>query len=98
VILQYFLKLNLHIHTTLAPSVFVKYHEMSKLPSNFVALGDSAMRSSPVYGLGVTKGMVEAVTLAGFLDKIVTKGQKGIPSGFGLEVMKSTFNRVGWLW
>jgi hypothetical protein len=73
----------------------VKYHEVARLPSNFVALGDSVMRSSPVYGLGVTKGMVGAATLAGILDRV--KGSS-IPGWFGKRVLDSQNTRTEWLW
>jgi hypothetical protein len=78
-----------------APCVFVKYHEVARLPSNFVALGDSVMRGSPVYGLGVTKGMVGAATLAGVLDRV--KGSS-IPSWFGKQVLDAQNTRTEWSW
>jgi hypothetical protein len=79
-----------------APCVYVKYHEVAgTLPKNFVALGDAVMRSSPYYGLGVTKGMVGAVTLAGALDRV--RGRE-LPENFAENVMTSQDARTGWLW
>jgi len=79
-----------------APCAYVKYHEVAEnLPKNFVALGDAVMRASPVYGLGVTKGMVGAVTFAGALDRV--RG-RALPEGFAGDVMKSLHARTGWLW
>lgn len=80
----------------IAPCVYVKYHEVAgTLPKNFVALGDAVMRSSPLYGLGVTKGIVGAVTLAGALDRV--KGRV-LPENFAEIVMTSLDTRTGWLW
>jgi hypothetical protein len=45
----------------------VEYHKTKNLPQNFIAIGDSVMRSSPVYGLGVAKACVGAVKLEGLL-------------------------------
>jgi hypothetical protein len=53
------------------------------------------MRASPVYGLGVTKGMVGAVTLAGALDRV--RGRV-LPENFADVVMTSQDKRTGWLW
>jgi hypothetical protein len=53
------------------------------------------MRSSPIYGLGVTKAVVGAATLSGQLDKI--RGTT-IPAGFGKKVMDSQNIRTSWLW
>jgi hypothetical protein len=79
-----------------APCVYVKYHEVAgTLPKNFVALGDAVMRSSPVNGFGVTKGIVGAVTLAGALDRV--KGRV-LPENFAEAVMISQDTRTGWLW
>jgi hypothetical protein len=79
-----------------APCVYVKYHEVAgTLPKNFVALGDAVMRSSPAYGLGVTKGMVGAVTLAGALDRV--RGRV-LPEKFAETVMTLQDARTGWLW
>ncbi|PVF92500.1 hypothetical protein CPB86DRAFT_841373 [Serendipita vermifera] len=75
--------------------VWVKYHEVHQLPSNFVAIGDAVMRSSPIYGLGVTKAAVGVATLSGQLDRI--RGT-AIPTGFGKSVMDSQNIRTSWLW
>ncbi|KIM27238.1 hypothetical protein M408DRAFT_330145 [Serendipita vermifera MAFF 305830] len=78
------------------PCVYVKYHEVvSSLPPNFVTLGDAVMRSSPIYGLGVTKGFVGAVTLAGALDKA---HGRAIPGNFARNMMISLDKRTGWSW
>ena len=53
------------------------------------------MRSSPAAGLGVTKGMVGAATLAGALDRV--KGRV-LPENFAEAVMTSQNRRTGWLW
>ncbi|KIM27239.1 hypothetical protein M408DRAFT_330146 [Serendipita vermifera MAFF 305830] len=78
------------------PCVYVKYHEVaSTLPRNFVALGDAVMRLSPIYGLGVTKGVLGAVTLAGALDKV---HGRTIPENFARDMMISLDKRTGWSW
>jgi hypothetical protein len=43
---------------------WVKYHQhASVLPVNFIALGDALMKMNPVFGQGMAKTMVEAITL-----------------------------------
>ena len=53
------------------------------------------MRTSPVYGLGVTKGIVGVVTLAGALDRV--RG-RFVPDNFAQDVMVSQDTRTGWAW
>lgn len=80
----------------LPTSVYTKYHESPNgLPTNFVSLGDAVMRTTHVYGLGVTKGWVGVVTLAGELHRV----KDGIlPRGFSECVMKSQRIRTSWVW
>lgn len=53
------------------------------------------MRASPVYGTGITKATVGAVTLAGALDRVIGKA---VPETFSRDLMVSQNTRTGWLW
>ncbi|KAJ3756974.1 hypothetical protein EV360DRAFT_84460 [Lentinula raphanica] len=37
-------------HVFCPPTTYIKYHEVGNIPSNFVAIGDSAMSVDPLYG------------------------------------------------
>jgi hypothetical protein len=73
----------------------VEYHTTKDLPQNFVAIGDSIMRSSPVYGLGVTKACVGAVKLGGMLA--ATQGPD-LPKNFSKTFFQRQHSCTAWSW
>jgi hypothetical protein len=73
----------------------VEYHKTKNLPQNFVAIGDSIMRSSPVYGLGVTKACVGAAKLEGILA--TTQGPD-LPKNFSKTFFQRQHACTVWSW
>ena len=83
------------LSTIIAKSALVEYHKYKVLPDNFLAIGDSASVTNPVYGWGIAKAGVMAVTLAGMLDRV--EGTE-IPRGFAKEYFASNELRTSWTW
>lgn len=85
-----------HSQACLAPASTVNYHLACKLSSNFVAIGDSAMRANPVYGLGTTKAMVGSVTLSGVLHE--ARHLSSLPPTFSRQFFQRQHDRTVWHW
>lgn len=73
----------------------VEYHKTKDLPYNFVAIGDSIMMSSPVYGLGVVKSCVGAAKLEGILA--TTQGPD-LPKNFSKTFFQRQHACTAWSW
>lgn len=86
------------------PCYYVKYHEVSdKMPSNFVALGDSVMRVNPVRGQGCTKATIGVATLSGILDYCnpvfhSNSSREVLPDQFAKIFWERQHNRIGSVW
>ncbi|KZT32113.1 hypothetical protein SISSUDRAFT_584852 [Sistotremastrum suecicum HHB10207 ss-3] len=86
------------------PCYIVKYHEiLDKLPTNFIALGDSLLRLNPVRGQGCTKAMVGAAILSSLLHKCrpeldANTGSQVLPHDFTKNFFKQQHKRTESLW
>ncbi|KAG8918452.1 hypothetical protein FRC02_002362 [Tulasnella sp. 418] len=63
---------------------YIQYHKAADdaLPQNFVAMGDSMMQLNPIFGQGVTKATVDALTLDSTLRKTDKSNTSTLPSRF----------------
>ena len=85
-----------HLKLSLSDScTLVEYHKTQDLPHNFVAIGDSIMRSSPVYGLGVAKAYVGAAKLEGI--PATTQGPD-LPKNFSKTFFQRQHACTAWSW
>ncbi|KZT32362.1 hypothetical protein SISSUDRAFT_1066990 [Sistotremastrum suecicum HHB10207 ss-3] len=86
------------------PCYIVKYHEvLDRLPTNFIALGDSLLRLNPVRGQGCTKAMVGAAILSDLLHKCqpefdANTGSQVLPHDFAKNFFKEQHKRTESLW
>jgi hypothetical protein len=76
---------------------WIKYHEhASVLPVNFVALGDALLKMNPVFGQGMAKTMVEAITLDAVLRSVSASSVRGL--GIGPIFFKKLVARTSGTW
>ncbi|KAG8923356.1 hypothetical protein FRC02_011180 [Tulasnella sp. 418] len=63
---------------------YVQYHQLAEgaLPQNFVAMGDSVMQLNPIFGQGITKAAVDALTLDSTLRETDESNASSLPSRF----------------
>ncbi|KAI0338097.1 hypothetical protein BDW22DRAFT_810294 [Trametopsis cervina] len=76
------------------PCSYIRYQDVSGLPSNFVALGDSFLQLNPIYAQGCSKAMMGAITLNSLLAKVAplaSAGARVLPEDFS----RSYFRHVG---
>ncbi|KAF7339236.1 hypothetical protein MVEN_02001400 [Mycena venus] len=77
----------------------VKYHSVptGALPSNFIAVGDAHIQLNPVHGQGVSKAMLNAITLNSLLHSIDSPVPI-IPGDFSVRYFKENAARTKGLW
>ncbi|KZT31770.1 hypothetical protein SISSUDRAFT_1056272 [Sistotremastrum suecicum HHB10207 ss-3] len=87
-----------------APCYFTKYHDvLDKVPTNFIAIGDSVMRLNPARSQGCTKAMIGAATLSGVLNQTMPffdteSSDVYLPKDFGKKFWKRHSDRIAPLW
>ncbi|EGN92006.1 hypothetical protein SERLA73DRAFT_191747 [Serpula lacrymans var. lacrymans S7.3] len=52
------------------PSCYYRFHQAAKLPSNWVALGDSVMNINPIFGTGLAKAIYGLICLSQILRTV----------------------------
>ncbi|KIJ68613.1 hypothetical protein HYDPIDRAFT_81894 [Hydnomerulius pinastri MD-312] len=85
----------------LPPCNHVRFHEMSNLPSNFIAIGDSVMRLNPVFGHGIPCAVQGCITLNKLLSELTkSQGAGGLPlpSSFSREFFKTQWGKIQAFW
>ncbi|KAJ3720104.1 hypothetical protein C8R42DRAFT_643378 [Lentinula raphanica] len=83
-------------HIFIPPTTYIKYHEVANLPSNFVAIGDSAMSIDPIYGQGCTKALLGAVVLHNALSSV--SSHMKLPEDFSKKFFKANFHKTDNFW
>ncbi|KAJ3824189.1 hypothetical protein EV361DRAFT_952785 [Lentinula raphanica] len=83
-------------HVFCPPTTYIKYHEVGNIPSNFVAIGDSAMSVDPLYGQGCTKALLGAVVLHNALYSVATHMK--LPGDFSKKFFKDNFHKTDRFW
>ncbi|KAJ7673966.1 hypothetical protein DFH06DRAFT_1319082 [Mycena polygramma] len=77
------------------PTTYVRYHQATNLPSNWVALGDSVMTVNPLFTEGCTKAFKGALALHNVLR--ATPGNT-LPSDFSTKFFAEQFNKIDLMW
>ncbi|TFK99946.1 hypothetical protein BDV98DRAFT_570475 [Pterulicium gracile] len=73
----------------------IEYHELSRLPSNFVAIGDAAMVVNPIFGQGCGKAMFGVL----LLDKMLRQTPAGhFDASFSKRFFNELYSRTEILW
>ncbi|KAF8577656.1 hypothetical protein K439DRAFT_1396440 [Ramaria rubella] len=88
-------------HSRCPPHMYIEYHRMKGLPSNFIAIGDSVMQMNPMRGQGATKACIEAITLNALLSRCKTipgKVRDSLPATFGPKFFSAQASRTGFTW
>ncbi|KAJ6454306.1 hypothetical protein C8R47DRAFT_1167414 [Mycena vitilis] len=76
------------------PTAYVRYHQATNLPSNFVALGDSVMTLNPLFSEGCPKAFNGAVAL----HNVLRGAGNNIPSNFSTNFFAEQFNKTDLMW
>ncbi|KAG8929360.1 hypothetical protein FRC02_005706 [Tulasnella sp. 418] len=78
------------------PLTYVRYDKAQVLPENFVALGDSLIRTNPVFGQGCAKIATEAI----LLNRLLWEGRKSrtLPKAFGKRYFSIQHSQTGHIW
>ncbi|KAJ6601586.1 hypothetical protein B0H10DRAFT_1923651 [Mycena sp. CBHHK59/15] len=81
-----------------APTAHIRYHQGTNLPSNWIALGDSAMTLNPLFGEGCTKAFRCALVLHKVLRQALTTSGNTLPSDFSTKFFAEQFDKTDWSW
>ncbi|KAJ6560732.1 hypothetical protein B0H10DRAFT_2118816 [Mycena sp. CBHHK59/15] len=81
-----------------APTSYIRYHQATNLPSNWIALGDSAMTLNPLFGEGCTKAFRSALALHKVLRTSLTTSGNTLPSYFSTKFFAEQFDKTDWCW
>lgn len=77
----------------IASCTLLNYHQMTRHPANFIALGDSVMLLNPVFGQGCVKAMAGVLTLDSMLrDRLPGKLPSSFPKQFFQKQAERTKN------
>ncbi|KAJ7658947.1 hypothetical protein B0H17DRAFT_343339 [Mycena rosella] len=79
----------------LAPTSYVRYHQATNLPSNWIALGDSVMTLNPLFSEGCTKAFRGALALHNVLRR--TSGST-LPADFSIKFFAEHFDKTDLSW
>ncbi|KAF8236757.1 hypothetical protein L208DRAFT_1390284 [Tricholoma matsutake] len=79
-----------------APTSYVQYHKAPKLPSNWIAIGDSVMTVNPVYGQGNNKAILGATTLNTVLRSV--QASAVWPADFSRKFFEMQAARIEPIW
>ncbi|KAJ7093461.1 hypothetical protein B0H15DRAFT_882625 [Mycena belliarum] len=77
------------------PTTYVRYHQATNLPSNWVALGDSVMTLNPLFSEGCTKAFKGALALHNVLRAI---SGNTLPSNFSTKFFEEHFDKTDLMW
>ncbi|KAJ7833742.1 hypothetical protein B0H13DRAFT_2678831 [Mycena leptocephala] len=77
-----------------APTHYVRYHQATNLPANWVALGDSVMTLNPVFGEGCTKAFRGALAL----HKVLRASGNTLPLNFSTKFFAEHFDKTDLMW
>ncbi|KAJ7737143.1 hypothetical protein DFH07DRAFT_985703, partial [Mycena maculata] len=79
----------------IAPTSYIRYHQATNLPSNYVAVGDSVMTLNPLFSEGCTKAFRGALGLHNVLR--ATFGTT-LPSNFSTKFFAEHFDKTDLMW
>ncbi|KAF7344200.1 hypothetical protein MVEN_01710500 [Mycena venus] len=74
---------------------YVRYHQATNLPSNWVAMGDSVMTLNPLFSEGCTKAFRGALALHNVLRAIAGTT---LPSNFSTKFFAEHFDKTDLMW
>ncbi|KAJ7485099.1 hypothetical protein B0H11DRAFT_1722338 [Mycena galericulata] len=78
-----------------APTSYVRYHQATNLPSNWVAVGDSVMTLNPLFSEGCTKAFKGALALHNVLR--ATSGNT-LPLDLSTKFFSEHFDKTDLMW
>ncbi|KAG9126359.1 hypothetical protein FRC07_003703, partial [Ceratobasidium sp. 392] len=83
----------------MGPCYKIDYSKAPK-PSNFVAIGDSVLRVNPTFGQGISKALVDVVSLNGALldTKLLNMHEWRLPGTFSSEMIARQYPRIMHMW
>lgn len=87
-----------YVDLKIPPCSYIQYQkaQTGAIPSNFVAIGNAVMAVNPVFGQGMAKACIGAVTLDRFLG-CLRKG-KSIPTNFSKRFFALQAARIDGIW
>ncbi|KAJ7176567.1 hypothetical protein C8R46DRAFT_1213157 [Mycena filopes] len=80
------------------PTTYIRYHLAMNLPSNWVALGDSAMTVNPLFAEGCSKAFRGALALHKLLHSARVTNGNTLPSNFSSKYFAEMFDKTDWIW
>ncbi|KAJ7457464.1 hypothetical protein FB451DRAFT_1353732 [Mycena latifolia] len=81
-----------------APTSYVRYHQATNLPSNWIALGDSCMTLNPIFSEGCTKAFRSALVLHKVLQGAQATSGNDLPSDLSTKFFIELFDKTDWCW
>ncbi|KAJ7472287.1 hypothetical protein B0H11DRAFT_1349448 [Mycena galericulata] len=81
-----------------APTSYIRYHQATNLPSNWIALGDSVMTVNPLFGEGCTKAFKGAFALHNVLRAAVATSGATLPTGFSTKFFAELYDKTDITW
>ncbi|KAJ6530365.1 hypothetical protein DFH09DRAFT_934243 [Mycena vulgaris] len=82
----------------IAPTFYVRYHQATNLPSNWIALGDSVMTLNPLFSEGCTKALRGALAIHNVLRAAVATSGNTLPSHFSTKFFAEQFDKIDLAW
>lgn len=79
-------------------SVYIKYHELKNLPSNFVVVGDAQSQTDPILGQGCSKACATAILLNAQLHKVSPDSVGYLPRTFAKQYFLDVKTRTEHIW
>ncbi|KAH7890095.1 hypothetical protein F5I97DRAFT_1801450 [Phlebopus sp. FC_14] len=83
------------------PSKYFRFHEVSHLPSNFIAIGDSLIHLNPVFGHGIPSTVLGCIALNKSLNDLATWDGTEVsllPADFSRRFFKAQWRKVEQFW
>ncbi|KAJ7468269.1 hypothetical protein B0H11DRAFT_1813877 [Mycena galericulata] len=81
-----------------APTSYIRYHQATNLPSNWIALGDSVMTLNPLFGEGCTKAFRCALALHNVLRAALITSGNTLPPDFSTKFFGEQYNKTDLAW
>ncbi|KAJ7489465.1 hypothetical protein FB451DRAFT_691135 [Mycena latifolia] len=81
-----------------APTSYMRYHQATNLPSNWIALGDSVMTLNPLFSEGCTKAFRCALALHNVLRRALATSGNKLPSNFSTKFFAEQFDKTDLAW
>ncbi|KAH7907108.1 hypothetical protein BJ138DRAFT_1137695 [Hygrophoropsis aurantiaca] len=98
----------MELHTVhCPPSTSVRFHQATNLPSNYIALADSTMRVNPLFGKGITKASLGAISLNNVLHNLHNRLASSesylstvakLPDSFAKDFFAVQWNKISRIW